>query len=639
MIEPSANTGGISSDGSQRLRRACLVGLSGCVLGAAMALSPVAVIGVLALAAIVVAAARGLTGLERRVVVLVLLVAIGVRLAAAATLFIVSEPHHLVSFPFDGDGWFLKQRSLWIRNVWLGVPIAPGDFQFAYGSYGWTSYIYLLAYLQYLLSPAPYAVHLVSVCCFVAMAVMLHRMVRHSYGPVTAVVALSVMLFLPTLFMWSVSALKESLYLLLLTAVLFGVLNMVRGRSGAARAMGLVVFVMAATALHTIRVGALLIVATALMIAFVGTFMTRRPYVIALALILVLPVGTRLMDSPAFRSQAMSWLRLSAILHAGHVRTEGYGYKLLDQRLYSTPGALSLAYSPESMTWPEAQRFVLRGLYSIVALPYPWQLRSPVQVSFLPQQLAWYVLVLFAIVGAIQGFRGDVFMTWLLIGMSGAGLAVMALNEGNIGTMVRHRDTVVPFVTCLGAWGMVSVFSLGGLFTSTTGRQPASGTGWPEPAPRCGGGLIAAFLRPRVGYRKDIRMDLESRTDEVLTRIAESSVLISALRRGFAPLVRGWRHATTVSAARRVLMLEIPQRLQLIGRTLIVALCVSALLAPFGDFAWPATFAWMAAAVCAVGLIIGASPLAAAWRGYYRFGSSSPSSVEADIARRWSLTT
>ena len=50
--------------------------------------------------------------------------------------------------------------------------------------------------------------------------VCLFRLVRASSGPATAMVGLVYLLFLPSLFMWSVSALKESLFLLLSSVTL-----------------------------------------------------------------------------------------------------------------------------------------------------------------------------------------------------------------------------------------------------------------------------------------------------------------------------------------------------------------------------------------------------------------------------------
>ncbi|MDO8496827.1 MAG: hypothetical protein Q7S43_05255, partial [bacterium] len=435
----------LAADGFNVMRRFWLIGVIACVLAGGMAVSPLTVATAISLALIVAGACRGLTGLERRVVLTILLVAIGLRVLAILGLFITSDAHHLAAFPFDGDGSFLKQRSLWIRNVWLSIPIDSSQFSSAFQDYGWTGYIYVIGYLQYLLGPAPYAVHLFNVCCFIGGAVLLHGMVRTSYGPSAAIVLLMVTLFLPTLFMWSISALKESLFFLLLTTCLVGLVQTARGTGALQRIAGCAAVFAAAAVLDTIRAGALFIVAAATALALVATFVTKRVYVLVLALLLLPAIGSWVLQRPSIQARVLAHVQQAASVHIGHVRSQGHGYKLLDQRFYSGDPF-------ESMTWNEARRFAVRAVFSFITVPAPWQVSSRSELLFLPQQLIWYCLVLLAVVGSIQGLRGDVFVTWVFIGMSCAGAAAIAMNSGNIGTLVRHRDSiVVPFVACLSA--------------------------------------------------------------------------------------------------------------------------------------------------------------------------------------------
>ena len=153
-------------------------------------------------------------------------------------------------------------------------------------------------------------------------------------------------------------------------------------------------------------------------------------------------------------------------MHLGHVRTEGNHYKLLDQRFYSALSASQLedgtllAVRPvEDMTPVEALRFVSRALISFVVVPLPWQLQSRTEILFLVQQIIWYLMVFFAAIGVVAGLRRDPFVTCLLCGVTAAGALAIGLNSGNIGTLVRHRDTVVPFVVWLSALGAVTTAS------------------------------------------------------------------------------------------------------------------------------------------------------------------------------------
>ena len=88
-----------------------------------------------------------------------------------------------------------------------------------FDSYGQTSYLNVIAYVQLLVGPAPYGVHLLNSTLFTIGAVMLHRLVRKAFGPVPAMATLAGVLFFPTLLVWSVSGLKESLNALVVTCV------------------------------------------------------------------------------------------------------------------------------------------------------------------------------------------------------------------------------------------------------------------------------------------------------------------------------------------------------------------------------------------------------------------------------------
>ena len=548
-----------------------IVGVAGCLLAVAMVLSPVTLAALIVLALITGAASRGLAGVERRFVLYMLIVAIALRVAAIAVLFLSSDPNHLVSFPFDGDGLFIKLRSLWIRDVWLGVSINPNDFSMAFGEYGWTSYIYLLAYLQYLLGPAPYAVHLVSVCFFVAAAVLLHRFARMSFGPIPAAFAFVVTLSLPTVFMWSISAMKESWYLLLTTVTLVGFERVVRGVGATSRFVALAAVVVSAMMLDTTRTGGLVILTVAFVLALVGTFLTRRLHVLVVALLLTVPVAGVVLEQPAVQERVMSQLRTFAHQHIGHVRTDGQGYKVLEERFYSGD-------SIESMTWPEGRRFVRRAVIGFVLMPLPWQVVSRSEMLFIPEQLAWYGLVLLALIGVVRGCRGDVFATWLFIGMSFAGAAAIAPNEGNVGTLVRHRDTIVPFVICLSALGAFSLLSRAGVFAGEGGR----------------GQIVSALLR---------RLDVISRM---------------------------WRDAAVFAAVERIRALEPSRRLRLLGTMLLIGSLMAGVLAPFGDHAWPSVFPWMVVIAVALAMIVGSRTLAAASQG-------EAATLEAD--ERFAVTT
>lgn len=431
----------------------------GLALGVAYTASPLTVWFVIVMIGLFVWAGRGLSNRERGCVWGILAVAVMVRVLAIAVLFLTNNRYLPVSFFWDGDGMFLKMRATVIRNVWLGIPNNPHDLFLAFQrGYGWTTYLYVIAYLQYLTGPAPYGVHLFNVALFVAAAVLLYRLVRSAYGRTPALLGLVLLLFLPSLISWSVSALKESLFVFLCALGLAAAVAIVRAKRIAERAFWIALLAGTLAANSEVRVGALLIMMMGIVAGFVGTMLVRRAGLVLLVLALSPFVAFRLWDSLGVQAHAdlqeriMSQLKTSAVIHAGNVRTPGNHYKLLDQRLY-TGNAIA------TMTPAEGLRFAVRALLSIVFVPLPSQVRSTSEILFLAQQVVWYLLVVFACVGLIAGIRRDALVTCMLAGISATGGAVIAFNSGNIGTMVRLRDTVVPFVLWLSALGIAATVS------------------------------------------------------------------------------------------------------------------------------------------------------------------------------------
>lgn len=428
--------------------------VSGFLIGVGYVASPLSVWFLLAMAALFAWAGRGLSARERRWVWALLAVAAALRVAAVAVLFVTTDHHRVVSFFWDGDGMYMKQRSLWIRNLSLGVPVPPLYVTNAFYSYGWTTYILVLAYLQYLVGPAPYGVHLFNVALCMATAVMLYRLIRSAFGRVAALLGFALLLFLPTPFLWSVSALKESLFVFLEAVALTAAVAVIRSHRLLVRALALLILGLSVASIDGVRVGGQVIVLLGLAVGFAASIMVRRVVFVALVVLLLPFAVVRVSHSPNVQTRIMTQLKSSALMHIGNVRTEGHGYKLLEQRFYSGTNDLL-----STMTPIEGARFVVRALISFVIVPLPWQLQSWSEMAYLPQQILWYVLVALAFVGLFAGLKRDMLVTCLLAGLTVVGGAVIAINSGNIGTMVRHRDTVVPFVLWLSALGAVAVVS------------------------------------------------------------------------------------------------------------------------------------------------------------------------------------
>ena len=439
------------------------------LVGFLYTLSPVGVWCGVGVVGLFMWAGTGLPGRERRWLLSLLAVALGLRLLVVIGLFLLTDPDQrpLVSFFFDGDGQYLKFRSLWLRNRWLDVPIGEMYYRLSFEDYGWSGYIYVIAYLQYLLGPAPFGIHLFNILLFLAASVALYRLVRTAYTPAAALVGLTLLLFLPTLFAWSISALKESFHLFVGTAALIAAVGIVRGR-GRLQLLAVVGLVAAMAVLATIRGGAFEIMAAGLAGGMLVRVLTLKKWVVVATLVCLgaglFAVSRRPDLQTRVTDPVTTILRTTAQRHLGHTFTGGHGYKLLDdsfyRRYYTSNRNIQLMRYPdlvEMLTPGELTRYVVRSAVAFLVVPLPWDALSWSELIHVPQQVAWYLMVPLALVGVVAGFRRDVLVTLLLVSCIVVAAVPIGLSNGNIGTLVRHRDTVVPFIVWLSGLGVVSL--------------------------------------------------------------------------------------------------------------------------------------------------------------------------------------
>ena len=422
--------------------------LAGVAIGVAYRLSPTTVVFCFVIGLLLAWAQHGLVGRERRWVLALLGLSVALRLAVLVGFFAFGRSRDALPF-LIGDEWLIKWRSILILNQHLGRGLAPTDLYNLYESYGRTSVMNMFATWQFWFGPAPYGVHLVNMTLWFAAAIMLFRVARSAFGAMAALGGLAALLCVPTLFVWSISALKEPAYFFLTALAIVGGTLVVRGPKLRVRAGGVVCIVIALLLVEPIRAIALVVAGGGIAVGAVGWLTTRRAWFCLSVAVLALVAAMRLQYNPSVQAEALKFYRLAATNHLGNVQTVGVSYQLLDQRFYMAWEADPI----RTMQPEEAGRFTVRALASFVTHPIPWAAASPVMVAFIAEQMVWYLLAVLACVGAAAGWRRDPVFTWMLVGNILVGAAVVALFNGNVGTFVRFRDSVVTIIVWLSALG------------------------------------------------------------------------------------------------------------------------------------------------------------------------------------------
>ena len=437
--------------GASDAPRALAVGTTAAAMlaGVVYALSPLTVVLAFVSAGLIWWACLDVRGRERQWVIALLEGAVLIRVATIGTIALTADPQRASFRSIYGDGQYALERSLWLRNALLGIPIAPLDLAEAFHPYGRSIYYYPLAWIQVVFGPAPYALHLTSLVWYFAGAIALYRVVRSSYGRATAFVGLTLILWLPSLLLWSMTPLKESLYFSMSSLAVVSTARMVRARRWTT-AVGAAVFTVLAVAVAaTLRTGGLAItlggLAGGLLIAAI---FTRRRLALA-AMVCVSIAAAIALRQHTVQETILDQIRRGAGAHVGFVMTPGSNYRLLGFEFYNR------SRYPDSLSRGETIRYAGAAVRDFVLVPKPWAPNTRNDIAMVPQQLIWYAIVIFSVPGLVAGLRRDALVTGLLFATALVGAAAIAPASGNVGTLIRHRDMIVPFLVWIGVLGAI----------------------------------------------------------------------------------------------------------------------------------------------------------------------------------------
>jgi hypothetical protein len=339
----------------------------------------------------------------------------------------------------------------------MGIPVSMESLLYAYDKTGASSYQTILVFVQMLVGPAPYGIHLLNSLLYLFGVVMLYRFIRLSLGPVAAGVGATLLLFFPSLFMWSVSALKESAFMTATAVTLVAAVALPRSRTVTRFLTTTAGLVVGSLLAGTLRPGGTILTLGGIALGYVLWLSSvRRTILIAVAVLCV--AASVSFSRSGLPPRAEAQLEQWASYHKGHVFTTGHSYRLLDTRLYTEYWGTFVNLRMDN---GEAMRYVVRAVVNYVTQPLPWNVVSRFELAYLPELMLWYVLAALFPLGCFLAFRRDALLTCVFAGYSVVNVLVIALNSGNIGTLVRHRALVLPYMIWMSAAGLIAILEKG----------------------------------------------------------------------------------------------------------------------------------------------------------------------------------
>lgn len=431
--------------------------IAGLLLALIYTASPLFTLALIGSAVVLAVSSRGLPPNERRWLLAVLGVALGLRFLFIGVVLASGIPwlNDLSIGALRGDEAYYLGRAIRARDIVLGLPAGRYDYFVITDEYGRTNYVQFLTVVQVLFGPTPYGMRAVNALIFVAGAAILFRLIRPSFGAAASFVALCALLFLPSLFVASASMLRESIYFFVSVVLFFAVTRLWRRPTPVALLIAVALAAASMVLLDGMRRGALVLAAAGVVIGLSAPMLfasRRRAAVTVAAALAALAV---VWVQPAAHARMIDAVESVAKTHAGHVFTSGHAYKLLDEGFYYLPAAP--AAWPLQLTDDQALRFLVRAAASFLFTPLPWEMATRSELLFFPEHAVWLLMVLFAPIGVVAGWRRDRKLTALLLGFILPTAAALAVTNGNVGTLLRLRGLVTPYLIWIAVLGALSV--------------------------------------------------------------------------------------------------------------------------------------------------------------------------------------
>lgn len=271
----------------------------------------------------------------------------------------------------------------------------------------------------------------------------IYDLVRRAYCALSGKIAAAIVLFWPTLIMWSVTDLKESHLIFCLALVLWIIQKLGSNMKWPNRIFYMTAFAAFMVYAVFLKHKMMMPVVSLSAVACVYLHLLHRSrkagnsgrfilYSIFVSAVLFLMYNNNIIGK---------MMELYGIMHSyysGSLNTPGWNYKIMD---VSAENIYSFGYFV---------KFAAGGFFHFLTEPLPWHLYSCGLLMMLPLMLIWYFLLFYSLVGVLRLKKLHTirpFLPMMVFAFLYAASAGMSLV--NIGTAIRFRDAIMPVVAIL----------------------------------------------------------------------------------------------------------------------------------------------------------------------------------------------
>jgi hypothetical protein len=342
-----------------------------------------------------------------------------------------------------GDSWSYSDNGFHILRFWkqgiknfneIAVRVMPFNTAGNLGSYDvWNAMIYSFA------GRSPLSVIFINSLAASLTSILVYSITLEIYDKKAAKFSAILTCFWPSAFFWSIQNLKEPISAFLVCLLIWVYVRLKKQFRFYLVFIGVLAFL----ALKEFRGVALIVFIVALSLSFLLPIWKSRK-IACLVLIMVLAMIY-------FLNEANIKIWISKAIN------ERIGESLLDaiykRRSYQAYGGSAYL---ANFDFRDPLKFLLYlpvGLLVAWLAPFPWQWGSILQITTIPEMLVYYALLFYLIAGIKYIINHKMNKAGIIVNFVFIMQLVLAVAEGNIGTLFRHRAMILPLIFILASIG------------------------------------------------------------------------------------------------------------------------------------------------------------------------------------------
>ena len=313
----------------------------------------------------------------------------------------------------------------------------------ALGDYGRSGYLYLVSLFYFIFGFSPISVTFINSIIGVLTGLIYYFIAREISGRKSAKITIILVTSFPSLIVWSIVNLKDSLFIFLTGNILWLFLLFLNKN----KVRYLIMLAPLAMLQYTLRPWILL--PTLFIFSLCYLLIKKRIKMAQIFLLTVILV----IGSLIFK-ESLNEIKGKIInYHLGIVASGGFTYHIYDNWVYS--GNIQTA----SVPCLEVIKGFFKGWLHFFFEPFPWKISSKLSLVSMPQMLIWYFLIPFSIVGILMQLRRNWKKSLVLVVYFVVIGSILSVTGGNIGTDFRIRDVLTPIVLLFSSIGLIRLLS------------------------------------------------------------------------------------------------------------------------------------------------------------------------------------